>query len=218
MTEAIQEQSFLEFVKWMSSCDPSPYDPDNHPNGYTGELLETPVEYPQPKVFQGFDPPGYEGTENPSGISLKGYEISTYMTEPGKPYTHDTKEYRIAKMLYECEDHLVMDSVMYHYLFILRHTMVDNVAKNTFWSTEDGIHWDLTKDYDNDTADGNDNSGYLSFSYGKEFGDKDVFNAKESVWINFVHELKGAQEFMYKKLENKEGWSAENYLAECKRH
>ena len=219
MTEAKQEQNFLDFVKWMSSCDPSPYDPDNHPNGYTGEELEVPVEYSQPKVFEGFDPPGYEGTENPSGVSLKGYEISSYV---GK-YTHDTKEYRIAKMLYECEDHLVMDSVMYHYLFILRHTMVDNVAKNTFWSTEDGIHWDLTKDYDNDTADGNDNSGYLSFTYGMEFGDKDsqggnVFNASDSVWINFINELKGAQEFMYRKLESKKEWSAENYLAECKRH
>ena len=223
VTEATQEKNFLDFVQWMASCDPSPYDEVKHPNGYTGNLLDTPVYYNEPKVFEGFDPPGYEGTENPSGISLKGFEISNYMTTPDHPYTHDTKEYRIAKMLYECEDHLVMDSVMYHYLFILRHTMVDNVAKNTFWSTEDGIHWDLTKDYDNDTADGNDNSGYLSFTYGMEFGDKDstdgnVFNAADSVWINFIHELKSAQEFMYKKLESKSEWSAENYLAECKKH
>jgi hypothetical protein len=34
------------------------------------------------------------------------------------PYTHDTYDYRMAKMLSECEDHLVMDSVVYHYLFI----------------------------------------------------------------------------------------------------
>jgi hypothetical protein len=60
--------------------------------------------------------------------------------------------------------------------------MVDNVAKNTFWSTEDGEHWDLTKNYDNDTSDGNDNTGNLTYTYGLEFGDinpdgKDVFNA-----------------------------------------
>jgi hypothetical protein len=63
----------------------------------------------------------------------------------------------MAKMLNECEDYLVMDSVLFHYLFIERHTMVDNVSKNTFWSTEDGFHWNLTKNYDNDTSDGNDN-------------------------------------------------------------
>ena len=76
-------------------------------------------------------------------------------------------------MLNECEDHIVMDSVVYHYLFIERHTMVDNVAKNTFWSTEDGIHWDLTKNYDNDTADGNNNTGYLVYTYGIECMDKE---------------------------------------------
>jgi hypothetical protein len=91
-----------------------------------------------------------------------------------------------------------MDSVVFHYLFIQRHTMVDNVAKNTFWSTEDLIHWDLTKDYDNDTADGNNNSGNLVYSYGIEIGDNEVtnkgetvsiFNAPDSVWLNFIKEL-----------------------------
>ena len=76
--------------------------------------------------------------------------------------------------------------------------MVDNVAKNTFWSTEDLQHWDLTKDYDNDTADGNNNSGYLTFTYGIENLDKneagaDIFNAADSVWIQFCHQLKAAQ-------------------------
>jgi hypothetical protein len=44
----------------------------------------------------------------------------------------------MAKMLSECEDYLIMDSIIYHYLFIEKHCMIDNVAKNTFWSTEDG--------------------------------------------------------------------------------
>ena len=63
-------------------------------------------------------------------------------------YTHDTYEYGMAKMLSECEDYLVMDSIVFHYLFIEKHCMIDNVAKNTFWSTEDCIHWNLIKDYD----------------------------------------------------------------------
>jgi hypothetical protein len=62
-----------------------------------------------------------------------------------------------------------MESLIYHYLFIERHCMVDNVAKNTFWSTEDGGNvWNMVKDYDNDTADGNDNSGKLTLHYGIE--------------------------------------------------
>lgn len=224
MTPEIQEQQFLDFVKWMASCDPSPYDAEKHPHGYTGEKLvdadgnDAPVTYGA-KTFAGFDPPGYEGATNPSNVSLKGFTESAY----AGTYTHDTKNYRIAKMLHECEDHLVMDSIVYHYLFIQRHTMVDNVAKNTFWSTEDGIHWDLTKDYDNDTSDGNDNSGYLSYTYGYEFGDRDatdgsVFNASDSVWIHFIHELKSTQQELHKKLQGIGAWDAEPYLAECLRH
>jgi hypothetical protein len=75
-----------------------------------------------------------------------------------------------------------MDSVIYHYLFIERHCMIDNVAKNTFWSTEDCQVWNLIKDYDNDTADGNDNNGKFTRNYGMEISDKlnrneYVFNA-----------------------------------------
>jgi hypothetical protein len=114
----------------MASCDPNPQS-DSHPNGYTGAALAIPISYGS-KIFTGFNPPGYDDSTS-SKVSLKGFEISTYAGE----YTHDTFEYRMAKMLNECEEHLVMDSVVYHYLFIQRHTMVDNVAKNTFWSTED---------------------------------------------------------------------------------
>jgi hypothetical protein len=64
---------------------------------------------------------------------IRGCVVNTY----AGTYEYDTYEYRMAKMLDECEDHLVMDSVLYHYLFIERHCMIDNVAKNTFWSTED---------------------------------------------------------------------------------
>ena len=209
VTTETQEADFLRLVQWMSECNP---------NAYTDEDLPAAVTY-GPKEFQGFNPPGYDSSENPSGVSLKGFVVTDY----AGTYTKDTYNYRIAKMLDECEDYLIMDSIVYHYLFIERHTMVDNVAKNTFWSTEDGIHWDLTKDYDNDTADGNDNSGYLSFTYGMEFGDKDstggeVFNAKNSVWINFIHALKEAQKDLYTKLEAKGAWNADSYLVECKRH
>lgn len=133
---------------------------------------------------------------------IKGLTIDQY----AKTYDRDTYEYRMAKMLSECEDYLVMDSVIYHYLFIERHCMIDNVAKNTFWSTEDGLHWNLTKNYDNDTADGNDNNGKFTRTYGMEVLDDlnanvKVFNAHRSVWLNFIHGLYKARQHMYQKLE-----------------
>ena len=225
ITVASQEQDFLRLARWFAENDPSPYDELEHPNGYTGELLvdeegnPAPVTFDRDFVFQGFDPPGFEGKPNPTEISLKGQKITRYKDT----YTHDTKKYRIAKMLYECEDYLVMDSVMFHYLYISRHTMVDNVAKNTFWSTEDGMHWDLTKNYDNDTSDGNDNTGNLTYTYGLEFGDinpngKDVFNASPSVWIHFIHELVEPQQYLFQELSKKGAWDANTYLEEFKKH
>lgn len=204
ITTATQEADFLRFVKWMSECNP---------NAATNEELPNSVTY-EPKTFKGFNPPGYNDSTS-SGISLKGFTIKDY----AKTYTKDTKEYRIAKMLDECEEHLVMDSVVFHYLFIERHTMVDNVAKNTFWSTEDGEHWDLTKNYDNDTSDGNNNSGYLVYQYGNEIGDMNegtttsVFNAINSVWINFIKNLPQAQEELYTQLSAEGAWDAQSYLA-----
>lgn len=134
---------------------------------------------------------------------IAGLTISDY----AGTYDRDTYEYRMAKMLSECEDYLVMDSVIYHYLFIERHCMIDNVAKNTFWSTEDGLHWNLTKNYDNDTADGNDNNGKFTRTYGMEVLDDlnanvKVFNAHRSVWLNFIHGLYKARQYMYQQLEN----------------
>ena len=58
--------------------------------------------------------------------------------------------------------------------------MVDNVAKNTFWNTEDGIHWELTKDYDNDTSLGLNNYGKQVHRYGLE--DTDVDSSGEEVF------------------------------------
>lgn len=153
---------------------------------------------------------------------VKGLSTSEYNGE----FTHDTYQYRMAKMLNECEHYLVMDSVLYHYLFIERHSMIDNVAKNTFWSTEDCKHWNLIKDYDNDTSDGNDNNGKLTIPYGMEALDKiknttNVFNANNSVWFNFIYGLHDICQKFYVELSNKkvifEGrelslWNHKDYL------
>lgn len=136
-------------------------------------------------------------------------------TSLAKTYKLDSKEYRAARMLSEAGKYLIMDSIVYHYLFIERHTMVDNVAKNTFWNTEDGIHWELTKNYDNDTSDGVNNSGFLAFNYGIEPMDSDasgssIFNARPSAWLNFISLLPELRENMYRSISS--AWRANSYL------
>ena len=203
--------------------------------GYTEYKLDLPEEQKTfgPKTFNGFiaenqkDETGRPWQQDYVPM-IRGCTIDTF----AGTYTHDTYEYRMAKMLKECEDHLIMDSVLFHYLFIEHHCMIDNVAKNTFWSTEDCQHWSLIKDYDNDTADGNDNQGKLTRTYGMEPTDRfnanaQVFNAHQSVWFNFVHGLKPVLEKMYEKLENatvldENGnpfnvWDTKAYLNYCKK-
>jgi hypothetical protein len=118
--------SWYDLVSWFMENDPSPFNAESHPHGYTGAQLPEPVTF-APYTFKGYTSAttGYK----PANPILKGLTISTYAN---KEYTHDTYEYRMAKLLNSCEDHLIMDAVVYHYLFIERHTMIDNVAKNTY--------------------------------------------------------------------------------------
>ena len=152
-----------------------------------------------------------------------GNTLLNPVTYAGVTYTSDTAEYRAAKFKAEFENYWIKDSVLYHYLFTERHTMVDNRSKNTFCSTEDGIHWDYTKDYDNDTADGNDNEGGLTLSYGLEdtdtIGTKDVFNAADNVLFCNVRDLFADDlREMFVSLENKGAWDAQRILAKFKAH
>lgn len=138
-------------------------------------------------------------------------------------FVRDTAEYRAAKFVAEYEDYFIKDSLLYHYLFTERHMMVDNRAKNVFVSTDDGVHWDFTKDYDNDTADGNDNEGGLTLSYGLEdcdqIGTKDVFNAASSVlWINVRDLLHTELAAMFIDRERAGAWDSDRILARYDAH
>lgn len=208
-------QAWLDLVRWFAA---------NNPNDPTNAALDEPETY-GPYTFKGYKSSvsGYE----PEVQVLKGHTITQY----AGTYTTDTYNRRMAKMLKECEDHLIMDEIVFHYLFIERHALIDNVAKNTFWHTEDLQHWSMIKDYDNDTADGNDNSGYLTLTYGYEVLDhidhdntkSYVFNASSSVWLHFINGLLDARTVMYQYLDNitterdetsiHGAWKAEPYLA-----
>lgn len=143
---------------------------------------------------------------------LAGTNIGTY----AGTYTTDSYNYRMAYMLEHCEEYMVIDPVMYHFVFIESFLMTDNVAKNTFWSTDDGVHWELSKDYDNDTALGNDNVGGLSFTYGLETDDTDgssyVFNAHDASWITFTRGLFDAAQTMYRNRESAGCFNTSNFL------
>lgn len=191
---------FLRLVRWFAKNNPANATNKEFENGES-------ITFEDYKI-RGVKETAYSNYSTTDEI-LRGTVV------PGGTFTSDTKEYRIAKMLRESENYLILDSIVYHYLFIERHTMVDNVAKNTFWNTEDGIHWELTKNYDNDTADGVNNSGHLVFNYGTEIMDDDnkgkaIFNARNSAWLNFVDGLIILRETMYQKLTT--AWKAMPYL------
>lgn len=198
-----------------------------HVNGYTGKKLGEEEE----KTFASYTfKPGSYG-DGDSRI-LEGYTVTDYQGS----YTTDCYKYRMAKMLKECEDYLIMDSLVYHYLMIERHSLVDNVAKNTFWTCENvgpedsdhkGELWQMVKDYDNDTAAGIDNLGNLALHYGYECLDvkdntnvnydmvdsaTDVFNAKASVWLNFISGLPGACKYMQSQISG--AWDTQALLKE----
>ena len=118
----------------------------------------------------------------------------------------------------EFEKHFQADNLCFTYLFTERHLMIDNRAKNTFW------HYDPTTkllsctfDYDNDTAEGNDNEGGLTLRYGLEdtdtIGQKDVYNAADSyIWKLVKNFYRNELNDMYVDRENAGAWSATRFL------
>ena len=123
------------------------------------------------------------------------------------------------------ENWVVLDSVMYYYLFTLRYTMTDNHSKNSFWHygksndlDADGNpmrKWDLCFDYDNDTALGIDNYGRMTYRYGYEEidyvdGTQDwVWNAPNHVFFLRLRELFDEELCeLYTELESLGAWSA----------
>ena len=234
--ENAAKAGWQRFIEWMASYNLSPYNAETNPNGYTNAPLinpDTGLARTQEDAIE-FAPYTFRGHNRPvtatSGRNFEQVLRNVTVNQYAGKYTHDTFNYRMAKMLSECEDYMAMDSVVYHFCFIERHTMVDNVAKNTFWSADltnqyiNGVEqdntsgywiWDLSKNYDNDTADGNNNEGQLVFDYGNEatdtYGAKTVFNAADSVWFIFISNLYEACRAMFSNREAKGAWDAQSY-------
>ena len=120
---------------------------------------------------------------------------------------------------------VVLDSVMYYYLFTLRYTMTDNHSKNSFWHygktgelDTDGNpirKFDLSFAYDMDTSLGIDNYGRMTYRYGYEEidyvdGTSDwVWNAPQHVFFLRLRELFDEELCaLYTQLESLGAWSA----------
>ena len=138
----------------------------------------------------------------------------------GKAYAADTEDYRAAKFLAEFDDYFVRDQMLFHFLFTERRCMVDNRSKNVFFCYDyyediGGYRWSVRRNYDNDTAEGCDNSGGATFSYGLELndkvGDSYVFNANDNtIWVNIDGLMQNDLLRVYK--ENKDAWNAERSI------
>ena len=136
------------------------------------------------------------------------FEASTFTISA----VEDTAEYRNNKFKTEYTQYFESDSVLFHYLFTERFTMIDNRAKNTFIHTANGLTWNYCFNYDDDTALGCNNRGYLTMDYGVEdidnaegypletHGGAPAFNANDSVlWVNIRNNLYAELQQAYNK-------------------
>lgn len=104
-------------------------------------------------------------------------------------YTHDTREYRLAKFRAEFTQHFNLDYCLIYYICAEFFAMADSRAKNMMLATWDGSKW-YPIFYDMDTVLGINNQGKIAYKYNVEFDDtvlsQDVFNGRLSVlWNNF---------------------------------
>ena len=147
-------------------------------------------------------------------------EAITPVTYGETEYTTDTAEYRLAKFRAEIEEHFVLSSVVFQFVFTEHFLMVDSRTKNsfpTYFKALDRWTWPI---YDADTGMGINNEGALAFGYWLESGDTlasgaDVFNAAGNVfWRNVKDTLGDEIAAEYKRLRTGEGFS---YAAISKR-
>ena len=159
------------------------------------------------------------------GTDEENAEAKAYVEQKWKDFYEFVVTSTDEEFKSQLSDWVVLDSVMYYYLFTLRYTMTDNHAKNSFWHygksndlDVDGNpirKWDLAFGYDFDTALGIDNYGRMSYRYGYEEidyvdGTSDwVWNAPQHVFFLRLRELFDEELCeLYTELESLGAWSA----------
>ena len=159
------------------------------------------------------------------GTDEENAEVKAYVEQKWKDFYEFVVTSTDEEFKANLGDWVVLDSVMYYYLFTLRYTMTDNHAKNSFWhygktgevdAEGNPIRkWDLSFFYDADTALGIDNYGRMTYRYGYEEidyvdGTSDwVWNAPQHV---FFLRLRGLFDErlceLYTQLESLGAWSS----------
>ena len=136
--------------------------------------------------------------------------------------TEQQKTAKLAKFKNELSEYLILQPLLFYYLFTEVLLMIDSRAKNMFMTTFDGIHW-FPIPYDFDTAAGTNNEGKLVFDYNLEdtdlVGGAQVFNGQTSaLWCNVRDAYAAELQSMYAELRNGNIWSYENLKARMETH
>lgn len=120
-----------------------------------------------------------------------GAELEEPKTWDGVTYTHDTKEYRLAKFKAEFEDHFDLEYTLVYFIITELLVLYDSRGKNMMLATwgpqkEGGNYIWYPIFYDVDTQLGIDNSGVPMWEYDVNPSDDRLFSTPGSVlWNNF---------------------------------
>lgn len=162
------------------------------------------------------------------GTDEENAEVFNYMKEHWIEFYQFVVDSSDEEFKSRFSDYFVLDSALYYYLFTTRYTMVDNRAKNLFFhygktgevdAQGNPIRkYDLSFDYDNDTALGTNNYGDLVYRYGLEDTDVDatgteIFRESDSTLFCRIRDLFADElKAMYQTLESKNAWHAESLI------
>lgn len=163
------------------------------------------------------------------GSDEENAEVKAYVEQKWKDFYEFVVTSTDEEFKAQLGDWVVLDSIMYYYLFTLRYTLTDNHAKNSFfhYGKTDDLDtegnpirkWDLCFAYDMDTALGINNYGRMEYRYGYEEidyvdGTSDwVWNAPQHVLFLRLRELFDEELCnLYTTLESKGAWSATSLI------
>ena len=116
-------------------------------------------------------------------------------------YTHDTKEYRLAKFRKEFTQHFDLNFTCFYYILTHVLLMIDSRSKNLMMATWDNEKW-YPIFYDMDTMLGLNNYGYNKYNYDIEDSNAGVYNGQDSVlWNNFKETFSTEIQDMYQRMQ-----------------
>ena len=146
-----------------------------------------------------------------------GGQLVEPVTYEGVEYTHDSREYRVAKFRDECSSHFNINYLLTYYILSEFFGMVDSRAKNMFLNNYGGDVWYLVF-YDMDTGLGLNNEGVNEFNFDIEYhdviGSQNVYNGENSALWNMVERAFPAEiEELYNSLRNSNKLSYERVMS-----